>query len=305
MTVIHDLLEQGRTAQSAVVAYNPDHTVRHIHPQAPAAVQHIEMRSFQLSAMVDTAHRSTVTPIGTAAGEVHTFSEVITAASRVAQAGAQVLMMPDASEMVPMPTGELGWKREVTHFEVIRPSAFALLADGADAPETVLPVTRVLAERETLPTYAVRHVLTRSEAREFEKGHVADTAALAMALGVARLLDKILLEAVLATSPAIFALGEPAAQGLVLADLKAIAGTEGTAAQIFDNGALRVNGIAAEFSDTISESLVGAFQRSALIVSERLTLVVERVNLRSDLTLTAFVNADVLLPTPACFWLAA
>ena len=107
----------------------------------------------------------------------------------------------------------------------------------------------------------------------------------------------------MATTPSAFALGKAAVSGFKFDELRTLVSTAGDPAEVQPDGALQAGGIAAELTPAISGTLVGSFRRSAVAISERISLIAERTNVRSDLTVTCWVNMKALLPMPGAFWM--
>lgn len=144
--------------------------------------------------------------------------------------------------------------------------------------------------------------VTRSQLRNYGNDNVVDEILLSLVLGLARAADAALLGAIKATAPALFSLGAAAAQGLRLDELRALVGTAGNGAAIREDGTLTAAGIHAELTADMAETMVGAFNRSAVAIHEDVTVTAERRNAAGDLIVTAWANMIPLAPNTAMFW---
>ena len=305
MTVLQNLLTRGRQAQADIGMFDDAGNLRGIHKRAAASVARHSILELDAPAFTAAAVRSDYEPEGTSAGKQTKLSAAMLAGSRVIQAGARPLIIPAAPEPIQAKNGEVFFEERVNGFDTIEAAQFIQVGDGEDLPDSALPVNRARVSLETMPTLGIRIPLTRSEQKSYRDGLLADTAMASIALGMARAVDATLLTAIAATSLAEFSIGAAAALGLEFAELRALIGTAGTAAAVGQDGTLRAAGVLAELTPDATGTTVGAFNRAAVAVSEDIALIAERVNVKGDLVLTAWINCQALLPLPGAFWSVA
>ncbi|MBB3176250.1 hypothetical protein [Variovorax sp. Sphag1AA] len=237
------------------------------------------------------------------AGVTQTMSHVVMNASRVLQAGARLLPIADAPPAV-QDGDVIAWHKRAARFEVVTPAAFAIVADGDDAATSPLPLAGAEINLGDAASHAVSFTLTRREQKDRSDADAEFIVARALSLGLAQLCDRVLLEAIVASTPSAFTLGKAAAQGLRFDELKAICGTSAQGATVGAAGDLRVSGIGADLTDVIAPSIVGAFGRAAVAVNDEIRIVIKRTSIRGDMEITVFVTLEALLPT-SDFWVAA
>lgn len=313
--LLKDLIENTQRAQGSTASYNPDGSVRHVHKQPAANVHRLSLRELILAPFMGLDKLSKIhCPVGTAAGKRTTFSDVLMTQSRVAAAGAHIVLIEEPAEALPVgKTGVIALQKHTSGLTVVEPVNFAQVADGADVTASPAAgfIYRDEIDLDAIPAYGFRVELSRAEMKAFAEGKLADETLAAIAMGVAKLADKVLLSAVAALNPAAFTFNAAAAAGLKWAELKAFIGTSGTNAFLSDAGDLRLaiqsdslikTGVPAELTDTIALSVLGAFNRAGVAVAQDITLTSERMNVNGEQVLTCWVNAQALLPRPGVFW---
>ena len=237
------------------------------------------------------------------AGETHTIRHAVMNASRVIHAGARLIPINAAPDAV-QNTSEVAWYKRAARFEVVTAAPFAVVADGADATTSPLPLAAAGIDLGEAASHAVSFTLTRREQKDRSDADMEFIVARALALGLAQVCDRVLLTAIAATTPSPFTLAKAAASGLRFAELKAFCGTAGQGAAIAGDGVLRVAGVAAELSDAVAPSIVGAFGRTAVAIDDEIRIIIKRTSVRGDMEITVFVTIEALLPT-SDFWVAA
>lgn len=236
---------------------------------------------------------------------VQPLSALVIAASRVAQAGAQLVFIKDAPEPVQNDSGIIAFYDRPHVLEVVTPALFGLVPDGTDVAATALPVARGVFDLRTAAAYAVKfNISRRQQTQKTDELQEAEIMA-ALTLGLARLADRILLEAFAAASPSAFSLAKAAAHGLKFGELGAIVGSLGTGAAVGADGVLRASGIPAELTDTVTGSYIGNWTRAGVVMNEEVRIVVDRINTRGDLSVTAYANVQGVVADPGAFWTAA
>lgn len=309
---IANLIEDARHQSAAAAIYDERGDVRHVIAKpAAASVSTLSLRELTLPPFVKGT--DTHIPMGIEAGKKITLSAALLTASRVAKAGASIILIenaPDPAQSIP--GGGIVWQKRNTGFACIEPADFELVPDAdPDAePEPLtgevstgtLAVYRDQIDLDTIPAYGFRVELSRADQKSFEDGVLADNALASIALGIARAADKALLSAIVESTPEAFTLAAAAEAGLEFSELRALVGTDAEGAAVGEDGTLRAAGVLAELTPTIAETVVGSFARSAVAVHEDIRLVAERTNVQGDLILTCWVNLQALLPLPGAFW---
>ncbi|MDR5784633.1 hypothetical protein QCE63_35145, partial [Caballeronia sp. LZ065] len=222
-------------------------------------------------------------------------------ASRIAQAGATVVVMPDPSKAFAVDgVGEVTMTPRPARFLTIEAAPFAVVEDGADVGESALPLSRAAIDFSTAPQMAIRFRVSRRDQKDFQDQ--ADAIMTAITLGLARAADATLLAAITAAIPAAFSLAAAAEKGLRFDELRALVGTAGAGAAVSQDGKLRVAGVAAELTADTAATFVGAFSRSAVAVHEAIDVVAERTSVAGDLVVTCWANMQALLPNAGMFF---
>lgn len=235
---------------------------------------------------------------------VQSLSTQVIAASRVAQAGAQLVFIKDAPEPVQNDSGILAFYSRPHALEVVTPALFTLVLDGADITATAVPVVGAQIDFQNSPAYAVKMAISRREqTQKTEELQEAEIMA-ALTMGLARLADLVLLQALPAVSPSAFSLAKAAAHGLKFNELRAVVGSLGTGAAVGVDGVLRASGIPAELTDTVTASYIGNWARAGVAFNDEVRLVVDRVNTRGDLSITAYANVQGVVADAGAFWTA-
>ena len=303
MNELRNLIADAQRQHSTSVILDHHGDVRHVLPKAAASVSSLKLRELSLPPFIASQGLNQVrVPVGTEAGKKTTFDKVLLESSRVAQAGARIILVKEADDAIPVPGGGIALQRRNAGYTLIEAANFAVVPDGDELANSTLPIYRDLIDLETIPALGFRVALTRAEQKAYESGQLADSALVSIALGIARAADATLLSAIVAGNPAAFSLGAAAALGVEFAELRALVGTAGTGAIPGQDGTLRAAGVLAELTPTIAETIAGTFNRAAVAVHEDIRLVAERTNTRGELILTCWVNMQALLPLPGAFF---
>lgn len=253
------------------------------------------------------------------AGELIPLSAAIMERSRVAQAGARILVVDPAAEARPVGDGKgtLGFAYQRKQFITVEAAPFALVPEPVppalpDLVESPVPVSRMFVGFNGNtngsfggPSYGVRFKFTRLRAKEIGQEQLLGELLLSITLGLARAADHALLSAIVAVPPAAFSLAAAATAGVGFGELRALIGKNGAGAAVGQDGALRAAGIAAELTPTIVPTVVGAFARAGVAVHDSLRISLERTNAAGDLIVTCWADLQALLPNRSFFWTAA
>lgn len=268
-----------------------------------AAARTLLLKSTPLPTLFNAEGRMVGTPAANLAGETLTLGAAIVLASRTAQAGANLIVLDErpVPQFVDPQTGAISAYEFPGEFVSIDPAPFAEVADDADTPETARPLHLAEIKREGRQ-FGVRFKVNRAEQKARGEQQVADEVLGAIISGVAQVADLVLLQAIKAATPAAFSLAAAAAAGVRVGDLRALVGTAANGATFRADGQLVAAGIPAELTPAIAETIVGAFDRAALVVGPELTILADRLNARGDLNVQAWLNIDAAVPDVGKFW---
>lgn len=306
--VIKDLLDSTRNQAAHHAHYDATGAVRSVTAKPAASAQHHSLSAIELNAPSETlGHQfADVLPReGSAAGTSIKLPTYLAAASRVVSHGATLIVQPEASDAVVGSNGALAFQRRDVRFGVIAPAPFSEVPDGDELTPSVLPLLTDALDLETMPSFGFQTTVTRADARHFTDGLLSSAAMLSIAMGLGKIADAVLLDAVMASTPGTFSLGAAAAAGFNFSELRALIGTSGTGASVDASGVLRAAGIEADLTSASAATVIGTFSRAAVVFSDRISFTAERINTNGDCTLTCWCNAQALMPQLGAFWKAA
>lgn len=264
----------------------------------PAAVNGSLRMSDYLPEIVTDAGRPTQTEVP--AGEKTTIDAAAFLNSRVADAGAHIIRLPEqtliegpAPVLADVPAG----------LRIVQPAPFSTVADGDDITASTLAdvVSEAKVDRATMPQIGVRISMPRSALKDIHEAQIVAEVTHAITLGVGAAVDCALLSAIVAAGPAPFSFGAVAGAGLRFGDLRAIIGTGGAGAAA-DQGGLYVSGIPAETSGAVPQTVIAAFNRFGVIVTPEVELLAERTDAAGGVVLTAWLGIAALVPDSGFAW---
>lgn len=308
------IFTEARTAAPYVVRDRGPGMEPQYLPKRSAVLRSLNLKTSFLPSLFDKNGRLISAPIGTPAGETIALDAAVIKSSRVARAGAHVLIREDQLRPIPTgPTGGIALADVPATFSTIEPAVFTNVADDAEVAVTAtLPMHRTTMDWSTAQAVAVRFEVPRSSQKEHEDALFADELLIALALGLGRAADRLLLAAIASTTPPAFTLGAAAAQGLMASELRAVVGTNGDGTYFGADGSLIVNpfdtngwkpsGIPAELSADMAGTLVGAWNRAAIAISGDVQLLAERTTKNGTLAITAWAHMIPMLPDSSKFW---
>lgn len=294
MNVLSQLINDALNHQGGHIRSDREGNITQVIPVTPAAVRFLSLNEV-------------LTPKG---GKQTTFNAVLAERSLVAQAGAKVIRIP--GPMTTQPTGQTGATtgREVAdRFVVIRPGAFAKVADGEEISMSGKPYMVAAFDHNTAPAYGVGYTLTRQQLKhEFADDTVLEAVNTAIERGIADLADFVLMNhletaAETLASPSFTAVAQKiAAKNLRFDEVKAIVGGDCTGLELQD-GVLRAYGVRAEISGQTSSTIIGAFGNAAVALDDEIRVTARRV-LNGAVEIVVWVNASALVPDSTMFWKA-
>ncbi len=304
------LIEMIAEAQRAL----PHHTVQREGSADPlyikkkaASLRTLNLKSSFLPALIGQDGTTlTAAPIANMAGEKLPMSAAIIEASRVAKAGAHIIIRPDQTRAIAMgERGGVALVNQASHFVTVEAAPFATVADDADVPVSLIPVARAQLDWETAPSIGVRFHLNHKTQKDIGNDQYAAELMAAITIGLARAADKLLLAAIANTTPAAFTLGAAAAQGIASHELRGLVGTNGAGAAFNDKGLLMASGVPAEMSADLAGTLIGAFNRCAIAIHEDVSVLAERTSAAGALDVTCWASMIPLVPDAGKFWSVA
>jgi HK97 family phage prohead protease len=313
---LRTLFDYSKSGGGSIPFYNADGSVRAVQLMTPGGADAFSLRELQTAALAATTGGLTIHEHK--AARMIPVSVAVAERSRVAQAGARILVVDPAATARPVGegTGVLAFQYTKQQFITVDAAPFALTSEGTpevpalpEVPEAASPVSRLevrLGASGTFagPSYAVRFKLTRQQMRDVPEDQLLQELVSSIALGLARAADHALLSAIVASTPAPFSLAAATAADLQFGQLRAIVGTGGHAAAVGQDGTLRAAGIQAELTSQIAPTVVGSFGSAGVAVHDSLRIHVLRVG-GTDLVITCFADFQAMIPDPKFFWLAA
>ncbi len=209
----------------------------------------------------------------------------------------------EASPMESLMPGEILKPREVQHRAALSDRDLPEFLDKLDAysgDPTTANALRLLILTATRP----------GEVRGEEQ--TAAEVLTAIFTGLSRVVDKLALQAILANNPEQFSLAKAAAAGVRYKDLRGLIGTDGHGAFCGADNELKIlpfnltgwqaGGIPAELTPVMTQTVVGEFSRAQAIIGPDMTILVNRLNTRGDVTISAWLSVDAVAPDAGRFW---
>lgn len=297
--------------QTSVIAHTP---VGYTEPtaylkKAPASTGTLNLNSSLLPGMMAKDGQMYGDPIATPGGESITMAAGILQNSRCAAAGATIITRPDPTRALAVGRDKgIAFQRVAKYFSTIEAAPFATVAEDAEGNDTEVGVSDLPISRATLNwaesvQKSVRFELPRSLQRQVGYDQIVDEVMLAFVFGLARASDAVLLEAILASTPATFTPSAVATKGLRINELRALVGRDGDGAGWRGDGQFAAaGGILADTTADAAGTVIGSFGRAGVAIHESIDLIIERRNLQGDLVLTAHANMIPMLPNPGVFW---
>lgn len=189
-------------------------------------------------------------------------------------------------------------------FRVIEPALFGAVVDGADADISDPPWSDVSIEWPDAPSIAFRTVFSRAS-QKWVGGDLMESNLLqAIVSGLSEAADRTLLAAISAASLPAFSLAAAAARGLRFGNLRALVGTNADGAVVGADGVLRAEGVSAELTRAIPQTIIGDFHKSAIAIYPEVQVHFERMNVNGEMGAVVFANMLPLVPDASAFWLA-
>lgn len=264
------------------------------------------LKSDNLPDLFDRNGRLRRTPQAAPSSDTVRMDAAVITNSRVASAGAGVVIVPEASVARAVgKDGPLAFERVPGFLRNIEAGEWSTVNVDALPEVSVSPSPIVSAEIDwsIATAKAIRFVVNRKERMRYgDQDELCNEIIAALTLGLARAADEVLLSDLSARALANFTLGAAAAEGLAMGDLRALVGTGGQGAAVGQDGALRAGGIAAELTAEMSGTIVGAWDRTAVAVRDDVNIFFERTGLAGEMAITAWASMQSLVPSASKFW---
>lgn len=306
-TKLAQLLELGKRqmAHDAIVPAGFQEPTAY-RERLPAVNGQLSLTRDYLPGLVSSDGRIYRTPNASTAAEEVQLSTALVQHSRVARAGS--LVIPYSGNIQGIPTGKKGDMAVVSRpgqFVTVDPALFAAADEvTGDIALSALPSHEAQIDMDASVSRAVRFEVTRSDQKRKGMDQLSSEIMTAIALGIGRLVDRELcaaIRAAMGATPASFTLATAAAAGLRFEELRALVGSAASGASV-ENGILRAGGVQAELTADMVETTVGAWDRSAVAVSDDISLLIERRDTSGKLAVTCWLEVLPLVPQPGMFW---
>jgi len=252
--------------------------------------------------------RPSGTPQVTRTDETATLRTATIRSSACLAAGTHLLEIPEG-ELVDMVDGKPVLDDQLAGFDLIRPAPFAPVELTGDEGEVALsdsPIARAQIDRAATEQLAVRFEILRSTLRTNGPDRIESQLLRAIPAGLGVALDGLMLRALSAATAD--ASGDPPTvvheicgrAGLRWAELACIVGQNSWAAETHGT-TLHVSGIHAEHSAGAPHTIVGAWDRCAIAASPEIEVLIERRDASGKLVVTAWCDAQALVPDASYF----
>jgi phage head maturation protease len=270
----------------------------------------LPLQTTSLTGLFNADGKLSRTPAGTPAGQTVRLSGALIENSRVARAGAHVIVRGDSGKGIRFDntTDGIAFERLPSRFVSVGAMQFYPLAsEDADAPLVPLPIARSDIEKNwgSAEIKAFRIELNRSA---FDMVNTEDLIAevmTAVTLGIARAADETLLTAAVAATPSAFSLASLAAKDLQISDVHALVGASATGASIGSDGVLRAAGIPATLTPDVPGTLIADWSRTAVVVGDEVTLLFKRTSNSGKLEMSGWLAMMPVIPDPSYIWSVA
>lgn len=298
-----EAITQARFAAAHSVRERPGMEPQYL-PKKPAVLRTLNLKSSFLPSLYDKEGRMIAAPIGMPAAETIALDAAVIKASRVAQAGAHVIIRDNQLSPIPVGnTGDMMLADVLSTFSTIEPATYADVADDAEVTVTEsLPIHRATMDWSTAQSVAVRFTVPRSTQKQHDQELFSAELLIALTLGLGRAADRLLLAAINATTPDAFTLAGAAAQGLNVEELRALVGTNAAGAEFRNDGTMVAANIPAKLTGDMAGTLIGAWDRAAIAIGQDVSLLAERTNKNGTLDVTAWAYMIPMVPDASKFW---
>jgi hypothetical protein len=269
----------------------------------------VTLKGDSLPGLFDANGRIRRTPIAGPSSDELNLEAVLIRNSRVANAGAHVLVYPEASKAIPIGrTGGIAFETIPGAVRNVEAALFSTIDvnTGAEVDVSARPVNVADIDWTQSVAKAVHFEIPRTERRNYNQDPeklVAELMA-SITLGLSRAADEVLLSAIAATTPDAFSLASVAAQDVRFDELRALVGTAGTGAHVDESGVLRAAGVPADLTPDNASTIVGAFDRASIAIRDDVIVIFNRIGTDGVVSVTAWASFLPLVPDADKFWVA-
>lgn len=304
------ILDAGQTAQRRDTVIRGNDTVLKVPNASPiAGVADILPLSASVTELLGKDGRVYEDPSFKNAGASLTLKAAAAKSSRVISAGASLISDDHLEKLIPVPGG-VGVDKQAVSFTTLNAASFDKVDFEANPDAEVavsdLPISVSELDRDALISRAVAFRLSRRQLKTMGKSNKQMAMELVWPIiqGLGRAIDQTLFEAINALPASSWALGKAAEQGFPFDALRAIVGTHATSFHAnASEGALYVEGVPAELTPDMTNTLIGVWSRAAIVVDPNINLIVSRTDASGGVEVVCWVDMQALLPDPAVFWL--
>lgn len=223
-------------------------------------------------------------------GQVVKLSHLVAKHSRFCEAGGNLVLANKAPAGTTKAGGDPGFYLRPERLRIIKPAPFAQLGDGLEVTETAYPATELEVKIGDAANYSVFFKVSRRSQKSLAPELVAYEIALSVAKGVANLVDKVMLQAIIAAAPGAFSLGTLAGKDVRIEELAAIVGTNAAGATWRGDGEFTAANIPAQLSPAIAETVAGAFNRAFVVLSDETRIVLRRNDVLGAMDVLCHIN---------------
>lgn len=291
-TTIRALIEQAESAPSVevhnTVGFNEP---RHIIPVTPGSVGTVSLDGEALPAATAAAALGiNYQPLApNSVGQLVKMSHLVAKHSRFCEAGGN-LVLANKNPRTTQAGGDPDFYLRPQRLRLIKPAVFSLLGDGLEVAEQPYPADELEVKIGDAANYSIRFQVSRRAQKSLDPALLAYEIALSVSRGVANLVDKIMLEAIIAAAPGAFSLGTLAGKDVRIDELRAIVGTNAAGVTWRGDGAFTAGNIPAELSPVVAETVAGAFGRAFVVLSDETRIVMRRNDVLGTLDVLCHVN---------------
>ncbi|MGR4877271.1 hypothetical protein ACIPRS_15915 [Pseudoxanthomonas sp. LARHCG66] len=259
-----------------------------------------------LTTLFDAKGRLRRTPLAAPSTNEIKMDAVLIENSRVARAGAGIMIMPETHQ--PRPVGRDGsivLERLPAYIRHVEAGAWSTVdvASLGEVPQSSLPINSTEIEWDNAIAKAIRFEIPRVDRRAYaDQDQLCAHIVAGIALGLARTADAVLLDAVKASNPQAFSIAAIAAQDLQIEDIRAIAGTNAAGVAVGVDGVLRAAGVPAQLTPDMSGTIVGAWDRCVVAIRDDISINFLRIGTAGDMMVTAWASMLPLIAAPQNFW---
>ncbi|HEY4370496.1 MAG TPA: hypothetical protein VGN52_01035 [Burkholderiales bacterium] len=303
--ILADIFNAAANKPGFSARVDTEEIVRRVTLEPQADIRRISLRTLQVQDVLNAGPDAVLPGPGNPGIVTRIATDVIELNSRAVGAGAKIVLIQDAPQATKDSAGDLVLFEWPAGYVVAEPAAFSQVADGDNVTPSAVPVHRAVMDRSTAPAFMFNTSLSRREMKSWMNGTLENGTLLSILSGLGRVVDSVLLTAILAATPGAFSIGAAAARGLKIEGLRGLVGTSGNGAGFNGVGMFCAANIPAEITGDMAQSLVGDFQRSAVGLFEDITLIANRLNLDGSMSITAVANCQALIPVAGAllpFW---